>query len=89
MMIEEREFDKGITPGMDKEYACYYCGVALRSMGGKLHKFKLEKNSVVSHALDIFMWCPECGLKQTFGIVLSEEQYNESKAYSKKMESNE
>jgi len=86
-LLEEREFTNGYAPGMDRAFYCYFCIVELQPMTGKLFKFLLDKDMAPSHALDLFYRCPKCGLDQSFGIVLSKEQFEESRKYSRKMAS--
>jgi len=84
-VLEERAFTDGYAPGVEREFYCYFCIVKLEPATGKLWKFSMGKDMSPSHALDLFYRCPKCGLNQTFGLPLSEEQFEESKKYSRKV----
>ena len=71
--------DEDVTTGLKCLFTpqCRHCHVSMEFWAGKPLNFEIndgtgERNS---YALDVTMWCPECGYLDLFGVPISKEHY--------------
>lgn len=72
--------DENVTTGLVCKFTpkCEFCDVAMEFWSAKPAKFAINDgtNEKNSHALDVIMWCPECGYISLFGVAISKEHYD-------------
>jgi len=85
MIHKERIVNKELKIKLDKSFLCYYCKAELLPFLAKLQEFELREGMDMSHALDVFYICPECGLQQIFGKAVPKEQFEKIKPFSKEV----
>jgi hypothetical protein len=58
---------------------CEFCGTSMIVWCCKPIKFKINDGGDTpnSHAVDVEMWCPECGYWEAFGVAVSKEHYED------------
>lgn len=71
--------DESVTTGLVCLFVpkCMHCGTNMEYWSSELRKFEIndDTDKKNSHALDIVMWCPECGHINLFGVAISKEHY--------------
>ena len=71
--------DDGITTGLKCLFTpqCKFCDVGMQFWSVTPQKFAINDGTKEkkSHAMDIVIWCPECGYINIFGVAVSKEHY--------------
>jgi len=72
--------DESVTTGLKCLFTptCALCETSMEFANAKPQNFAIndgtgKKNA---HALDVLMWCPECGCIEIFGVAVSKEHYD-------------
>ena len=87
------EFISGTPPTVECDSLIYCSHHPKKIMAMELHTVKMLKfpmkidgETTMSHAIDVWMQCPYCGYLELFGIALSRDQWES--VYGKGVESN-